>query len=142
MHMLRTIRNCTIRPKAVCPKQWNDLAPTDSPTSRHCSKCDHDVHFCATDEETLAHARAGHCVAREEPDGSELRFIVGRPTPPPPEVAARQKLALARRKREHGINILLNGRLEAPSRPCPDCVYPVPTFRDSCYVCGRALGRG
>lgn len=141
MRLLRTIRNCTIRPKPACPKRWDDLAPTDSPSTRHCPKCDHDVHFCATDEETLAHARAGRCVAREEPDGSEMRFIVGRAAPLAPEAAEKQSRAIARRRRERGINILLNGRLEAPSRPCPGCAYPVPNFRESCYVCGSVVGR-
>jgi predicted amidophosphoribosyltransferase len=143
MRMLQTIRNCTIRPKAACPKQWDDLTPTDSPTTRHCPKCDHDVYFCASDEETLAHARAGHCIAREEPHHAEMGFVIGRMMAAhPPEVVAQQSLVTARRRREHGINVLLGGRLDVPSRPCPDCVYPVPTFRDSCYVCGRVLGRG
>lgn len=142
MHMLRTIRNCTIRTKAACPKRWEDLDPTDSPGARHCPKCDHDVYFCASDEETLEHARAGHCIAREEPDRSELpRLVIGRLVKPLPEPTDEQKRALWLRHREHGIDILLNGRLDAPSRPCADCAYPVPNFRKSCYVCGLELGR-
>lgn len=141
MHRLRTIRNCTIRPKAKCPKRWDDLTPTDSPTTRHCPKCDHAVHFCATDEETLAHARAGHCVARQEADRTGMPMVIGRAIGPLPDDTERLCRSVAGDRREHGIDMLLKGGLDSPSRPCPNCIYPVPNFRKSCYVCGTILGR-
>jgi hypothetical protein len=140
MRTLRTIRNCQVRMKVVCPRTWNSLSETAAPDVRHCSQCDSDVYYCATDEETLAHARAGHCVAREEPDEDELpRVVVGRPAQPIVYTEQEQEAGrLARR--EHGINAVLNGRLEA-SRVCPECGYPVLDFVKTCFVCSFEVGR-
>jgi len=141
MRTNRTIRNCPVRMQVVCPKRWDDLASTDRADVRHCAQCDEDVHYCRTDAETLTHARAGRCIAREEPDASELpNIVLGRPAVPL-EITEQQEAALRLRARERGIATLLNGRLEGASRDCPECGYPVPDFRVSCYVCGRKLGR-
>lgn len=141
MRTERTIRNCTVHVDTPCPKRWDELQVTDSVNARHCFVCGEDVFFCSSAEETLEHARAGHCIAREEPHPSELpRVVLGRPTVVP-VVTTEQERARAWARREHGINILLRGRLEAASRPCPDCGYPVPSFRKSCYVCGLEIGR-
>lgn len=137
----RTIRNCAVRLKVVCPKIWDDLQATGDADVRHCAQCDQDVHYCRTDAETLAHGRAGHCVAREEPDRSELpKLVLGRPAVPV-EVTEQQAVAQRRSAREHGISRLLNGRLEGTSRECPECAWPVPDFRVRCYVCGAHVGR-
>jgi hypothetical protein len=81
MHTDRTIRNCTVRIDTPCPQRWDELQVTDSPNVRHCHVCARDVFFCSSAEETLEHARAGHCIAREEPHASELpRMVLGRPT--------------------------------------------------------------
>ena len=63
-----TIRNCAASFRFQCPKLWEKLSPTESPTVRHCSCCDRDVHYCTTDEQTIEHAKAGHCIAREIPE--------------------------------------------------------------------------
>jgi uncharacterized protein (TIGR02996 family) len=47
----------------VCEKQWDELAPIDTPTVRHCTACDQNVHYCDTIDEARKHARDGHCVA-------------------------------------------------------------------------------
>ena len=91
MKTKRTIRNCLLPIfRQVCPKQWDALTPTEDAGVRHCGECKQHVYLCLTDEETLDHARAGHCVARVIPDESELgSMILGRPkhvpptTPPP-----------------------------------------------------------
>jgi hypothetical protein len=142
MRTERTIRNCTVRVKTPCPRTWDDLTPTSEPSVRHCGECGKDVYFCATDAETIDHARAGHCIAREEPHRSELsRLIVGRATVSA-EPTERQRRALELRRREHGITLLVNsGRLQGATRPCPECSYPVPGFRKSCCVCGFEVGR-
>ncbi len=136
----RTVRNCTLRMKVVCPKTWGSLQPTGEPNVRHCSRCDEDVYYCATDAETIAHARAGHCVAREMPIRAELPpVIVGRVAP----VAhtSEQQAASKAAHRERGIDTLLQGRAASCTRDCPECGYPVPGFRRSCYVCGFEVGR-
>lgn len=141
MRTERTIRNCTVRIDTPCPKRWDDLQATDSDDVRHCSVCAEYVYLCSSAEETLEHARAGHCIAREEPHPSELpRMILGRPSVLS-VVTADQERAHTWARRERGITILVRGRLEATSRPCPECGYPVPNFRKSCYVCGLEIGR-
>lgn len=141
VHTRRTIRNCAVRLKVVCPNIWDDLEATGDADIRHCAQCDEDVHFCRTDAETLAHGRAGHCVAREEPSASELpNLVLGRPAVAV-DVTEQQLLAQRLRARESGITKLLNGRLEGTSRECPACAWPVPDFRVTCYVCGAELGR-
>ncbi|MEZ4298779.1 MAG: hypothetical protein R3B70_27760, partial [Polyangiaceae bacterium] len=90
----------------------------------------------------LDHARAGHCIAREEPHASELpRVILGRATITV-EPTEQQLAALSLRRREAGITRLVNGgRLQGATRSCPECNYPVPGSGKSCYVCGFELGR-
>lgn len=140
MKTIRTVRNCKVRMKVVCPRTWNDLAPMGREGVRHCFECGEDVHFCATDEETLAHARQGHCIAREEPDASQLpRMIIGRPAEPV-VITEAQRAAQRWRNRERGITHVLDGRLDS-SRDCPECGYPVQDFSKSCSVCAHVLGR-
>jgi hypothetical protein len=82
----QTIRNCPLPIfRQVCPQKWEALAPTGDAGVRHCGQCDQQVFLCSTAEETLNHARAGHCVAREIPDSSELpTMYLGRPRNVPP----------------------------------------------------------
>ncbi|WP_437874721.1 hypothetical protein [Sorangium sp. So ce513] len=142
MRTTRTIRNCPIRMKVVCPKTWDALEPTGQDDVRHCAHCGEAVYFCRTDEETVAHARAGRCIAREQPHPSELpRVVLGRPAPPSPEPTPEQALALRLTARERGITTLVSGPIASASRECPGCGYPVPDFRKRCYVCSFELGR-
>ena len=141
MRTERTTRHC-VDGLRTCPQKWDELQPTDADRVRHCTTCDRDVFFCTTAAETLAHARAGRCIAREIPHASELpQTYVGRPEPALPPRTAEQRRALELVHREQGIEILLNGRLESSSRDCDICGYPVPDFRKSCYVCRNAVGR-
>lgn len=136
----RTIRNCLPVFRVVCPQRWESLAPTDELGVRHCGQCDQQVHFCTTDAETVAHAQAGHCIAREMPDSSEMRAVyVGQPVGLPPETpqqAEARRLML----RERGVDdAIKNAR--SSSRCCPQCQYPAPDWRVSCRVCGFEFGR-
>lgn len=135
----RTIRYCVPQFKYKCPQEWDLLTPTADDNIRHCQKCNHSVYFCTTDEETLAHARAGHCIAREIPDSSEMPMLVlGRPEVPqvntPDEEAASTWTF-----REVAIEDALKN-LDA-GRVCPHCNYPTPVWRTHCRVCELEIGR-
>lgn len=134
-----TIRNCDQIFRFQCPKRWDELSPTESAEVRHCSICKLDVHFCATDEETIEHARAGHCIAREIPALSECAEIfVGQPS----EVyvpTATQSEATDWRNRERAIDDSIHN--VDSERACPDCGYPAPAWRVACRVCGCKFGR-
>ena len=140
MRTLRTIRNCTVRIETPCPKRWEELESTTDGAVRRCMVCMADVYFCVSPEETLEHARANHCIARDEPDSSErATVVVGRPSIVEADPAKERASALVRRER--GIDRVLAGRFDASSRHCPTCGYPVPGFRQSCWVCGHSMGR-
>lgn len=140
MQTARTIRNCLPVFRAVCPQQWDALAPTEDPGIRHCGGCDQRVYFCETDAETQAHARAGHCIAREMPDSSEVRAVyLGLARELPPETPE-QAEAGRRRHRERGIDDAIKNTGRS-SRSCPGCHYPAPDWRVACRVCGYEFGR-
>jgi hypothetical protein len=137
MKTSRTIRNCLPTFHFVCPKRWDDLAATDDPAARHCDQCDRQVYLCTTDEQTIAHAKAGHCIAREELVDSGPRLRLGKITPPKiTELTEAQRRTL----REFGINEAIRAAQSA-SRSCPECGYPVTDWRVTCRVCGFKLGR-
>lgn len=142
MRTERTIRTCPVRMKFTCPRTWEGLQPTADSDIRHCTQCNEDVHFCRTDEETLRHARAGHCIAREEPHPDELpHLVLGRPAVHPVRTPEQER-ASALRRREAGITDALDNARYEGARDCPGCGYPVPSFRRTCYVCSFELGRG
>jgi len=94
--------------------------------------------FFGNDEETLGHARAGHCVARELPDESELPVTyLGEPTNVPQETP-QQEEAWRTSRRELEIDKALKN-LSAP-RCCPKCDYPVPSWRTTAGFVGLRLG--
>src|SRR5689334_2334036 len=70
--MIATIRNCPLATPGECPGLWDRLTPDEDPSARRCGRCDRPVYLCATDEETVAHARAGNVIARETPTDAEL----------------------------------------------------------------------
>lgn len=74
-----TIQNCPLKFHFQCSKQWMDLLPTEQATVRFCTDCQHEVFYCESNAEILAHARAGHCIAREVPGDDGL--ILGRVNP-------------------------------------------------------------
>lgn len=133
MKLPRTIRNCRAVIESPCPRQWDELAETSEPSVRHCASCNREVFFCASDEETIAHARAGDCVAREVPDSRNLGpSIIGRPTirqEPTPDQAARRLLM-----RREGSTTYLLGTLPTTSETVPRATIPSQTFapRASC----------
>jgi hypothetical protein len=134
-----TIRNCDRSFRFVCPQKWGDLARTDVDSQRFCDKCEQIVYLCVSDAETLEHARAGHCIARETPDASELPAVyVGRPKEPILETES-QVQARAWAHREHGIDDSLRN-IDA-DRTCPECGFPAPDWREACRVCGNVFGR-
>lgn len=134
-----TIRNCDKAFRFVCPKNWADLVRTEIESQRFCESCERTVYLCVTDADTLEHARAGHCVAREMPDSSELpRLVLGQPAEPI-ERTESQNQALAWVHREQGIDDSLRN-IDAP-RCCKQCGFPAPDWRESCRVCGFKFGR-
>lgn len=140
MKTQQTIRNCPLPVfSKQCPRLWEELTPTAEASVRHCGHCNRDVFFCSTDDETLTHARAGHCIARAIPDESELPDIyLGQPKhvpPPTPEQEEAEHLT----HRERGIDDALKNL--TTRRSCPRCRYPVPGWRTTCRVCGLELGR-
>lgn len=140
MRTTKTVRNCLPVFRMVCPQQWDALTPTGEPGVRHCGGCDRRVYLCETDAETQAHARAGHCIARELPDASEVRAVyLGLARELPPETPE-QAEAGRRRLRERGIDDAIKNAGRS-SRSCPECQYPAPDWRVSCRVCGFEFGR-
>lgn len=135
----RTIRNCETTFRFQCPKLWSELSPTAEAGIRHCSVCDCDVYFCGTDAETIEHARAGHCIARELPDKDSLpRVYVGQPRDLP-DRTPEQEDAMKRFVREQGIDDAIKNA--DAGRSCPECQYPAPRWRVTCRVCGFKMGR-
>lgn len=117
------------------------MTPTADPGVRHCGACQRNVYFCLTDAETISHAKAGDCVARDRPARDQLGpMIIGRPqvrpTPTPAQLEARRLVA-----RERAIDDILAWDFDAYNRVCTGCGYPIPTFRLSCKVCGNHVGR-
>jgi hypothetical protein len=134
-----TIRNCETTFRFQCPKIWSELNPTPSAQVRHCTVCDCDVFFCNSDEETIVHAKAGHCIARELPDEKELPLVyLGRPKNPQVPTPE-QKRARDWSMRERGIDDSIQNA--DADRSCPKCNYPAPRWRETCRVRGFKMGR-
>ena len=144
--MNATIRNCPSATRRECQWFWNRLTPSETPSVRTCGGCDRPVYLCDTDEETSACARAGRVIARETPTDEELGSEFH-------EIAPGHKLPLAwmpgtpeqeqarhRRSREQRIDDAI-GAVRYSSRDCPECHYPIPNYRRTCYVCGFLAGR-
>src|SRR5437868_7072389 len=134
-----TIRNCESTFRFQCPKTWVELSPTASDHVRHCTVCDCDVFFCKSDEETIEHAKAGRCIAREIPNENELpQVYVGQPKNPAVPTPEQEKAAEWFR-RERGIDDSIKNA--GADRSCPKCNYPAPRWRETCRVCGFKMGR-
>ncbi len=134
--MLRTVRSCpnefAIRRR--CQKSWESLAPTQDDDVRHCGLCAKEVHFCRTDEETIRHALARHCIAREVPDGSERPpVIVGQSST---RWTPRQERAVALTTRERDIAWSIGDGVDDDAKQCVSCGFPLPSWAKRCRVCG------
>ena len=135
MQTQQTIRNCSEVFRVVCPQRWEALAPTDELGVRFCGQCEQQVYFCESDEETIAHAHAGHCIARELPDASELpRAYIGQPAVRPPATPEQNRAGLWKVRERAVDDAIKNARRS--TRFCPKCRYPAPDWRVSCRVCG------
>jgi uncharacterized protein (TIGR02996 family) len=60
----RRLENCSISFRFRCPKQWEQLTPTDDgATVRFCEACEKNVYYCDSIEEARSHAEREHCIA-------------------------------------------------------------------------------
>jgi uncharacterized protein (TIGR02996 family) len=59
------IENCGMRFSLECPRQWELLTPTESPTVRFCASCQKRVYYCLSMDQATYHAWRGECVAVE-----------------------------------------------------------------------------
>lgn len=90
---------------------------------------------------TVAHARAGHCIARELPDESELPVMfLGQPAAEEMESTLAQEGAWGWSARESAIDDSIRNA-PAAARARPRCSYPAPAWRAICQVCGFEMGR-
>lgn len=95
--------------------------------------------FCTTDHETIEHAKAGHCIARELPDENELPVTyLGEPVNVPVTTPEQQE-ADKWTGRERAIDDSIKNA--DADRACPKCNYPAPRWRLACRVCGFEMGR-
>jgi hypothetical protein len=60
------IKNCRYLFKFRCPKNWEDLSPTQDSAIRYCETCRKNVHLCKTLEDVGRHS--GECIALEPID--------------------------------------------------------------------------
>lgn len=124
----RTVRNCADAFAFVCPQQWDAMDATDDDDIHFCRSCEKNVYFCRTDEETVAHAKAGHCVARALPVVErQTPVMIGRVEPEPAEMLAKHY-----RRREETIAEVLKVQT---SKSCDKCGYPMRDDGRWCDVC-------
>jgi hypothetical protein len=143
VNAINLIRNCRVKFRKVCPQQWEDLAPTVAEDVRFCDACARDVFFCVTDDDAVAHARAGHCIAKPVSDLSSLPsvpLVVGQPEVPPRKLTPEQWLLKEEADRENAKTYSLRD-VDYASRMCPRCSYPCAEWLRSCGVCGYGIGR-
>jgi uncharacterized protein (TIGR02996 family) len=59
------IEKCRLNLKFAfeCPKQWDQLQPTENSNARFCDVCNKLVHYCRTIREAREHANRGECIA-------------------------------------------------------------------------------
>lgn len=75
------LENCGLRFEIKCPKRWDALAPTASPTERFCDSCNRSVYYASTIADARRLVMAQHCVVV---DIAEKRFTNDLYPPPPP----------------------------------------------------------
>jgi hypothetical protein len=137
---VRTVRKCgiAVERRQECPRTWAEMAATSDPDVRRCAQCDDFVYFCRSDAETLEHAFAGHCIAREEPSEAELPdLVIGRPRSFGP--TPREERALALWSREHAIAAAIGSEQRSVGARCPECTFPISSGQKRCGVCGVEL---
>ena len=75
--MQKLISNCVLGYQ--CNLTWGELTSTDNPAIRHCEKCRHDVHYCATPKELMAATKRKYCVAIDVVDDNGTHRLLGEP---------------------------------------------------------------
>ncbi|QDT42699.1 hypothetical protein Pan241w_27870 [Gimesia alba] len=72
--------NCEHAFSNLCPKQWAELTPTETPGVRFCDVCSENVTYCTTPEEFVQLGNAGKCVAIPNgyTTGSLKQMLLGR----------------------------------------------------------------
>lgn len=128
--MFSDIRKC-VAFKFKCRQTWDALTPTEQDDVRHCATCDHHVYYCQTDADLLAHAEAGHCVARRMPlTRWSFVNVLGRP-----ELSASRedRIDLYRERLEQAKTFAL--QFDSGPGRCARCGFPVSPDVDSCGVC-------
>jgi hypothetical protein len=125
------IRNCKVELSYVCPRDWEELDPTNEPATRFCQQCREMVILCSTDFEAINHAGQGHCIAMAGEDGT-AKFLLkmGRP---PPLTSEQKSMYVAYRIDEAKTQALRN--LTESSKFCTSCGYPMPEDSSECTVC-------
>lgn len=119
-----------------CPMRWDQFWKTGDESIRHCDVCSENVHYCKTDAEAIDHARAGHCVAIEMVDSSELpEIMIGRPSNPLP-YSEEQEESLRIQQSEFEKNRALKD-VKFANRYCDRCGFPIASFRKHCWVCAK-----
>jgi hypothetical protein len=127
------IFNCPPDAKIPCPLEWDALTPTDDEAVRVCPKCGESVFLCKTDEEAIAHAKQGHCVALavvHESELPEMHLDIG----PDIMITPEQSLALHAWRVEKAKRRALKNTRYA-DRDCETCGFPLAPWRKSCWVC-------
>lgn len=115
---------------------WEKLGRTDDTAIRHCEICSRNVHYCASDKEAIEQAKLGHCVAIEMVDESEKPVLmIGRPTNPEPITKDQEEALRIRQIELQKIRALKD--LKFSDRFCPDCGFPIASFRKTCWVCEK-----
>jgi hypothetical protein len=142
MSTINLIRNCTVKFRKVCPQRWEHLAPATTEGVRFCTTCRREVFWCETDVEAVAHAQAGHCIAKPAPDlsGSPRTAFLGRPRITASKPTREERLLGEEAAREDAKTRALRD-IEYASRTCPRCGYPYADWLKACGVCGRRTGR-
>jgi len=75
------LENCGFRYEVKCPKRWESLAPSASPSTRFCDGCQRDVHYARTIGEARQLAQAGECLVVDLGQRREPGDLVTRPAP-------------------------------------------------------------
>lgn len=123
---LTTVRNCDEIFTFKCPLDWSDLEETDQQKIKFCNQCENNVFLCETDEETIEHAKQGHCIARVT-FNIKKELTIGQTKLDPSEIIAENRI-----RREEAINKAL--KIDS-GKTCSRCSYPVEEESLDCQVC-------
>lgn len=122
----KTIGNCDTEFTFKCPQTWDQLGDTESVDIKFCAECHRKVYFCNKDEDTLFHARQGHCIAHERPQENKLPLILlGEPDVETLKLNEGRKEAGKWDDRENGVDDALKN-IQSSTRNCANVTIPHP----------------